>query len=84
MLTLARRAQAANARACREGYLDFKRSANGPAKLVNLKRPRASDRIFAFSSISAPIPKSDLERDDETNVALQWADKYAQALSKPT
>ena len=35
-----------------EGYLDYKKAPNGQAKL-NYKRPKASDRIFSFSSTTA-------------------------------
>jgi len=62
-----------------EGLVDLKR--NGLPKLAN-KRPKASDRIFSFSSTTAPIAKSELDRDEETEVALRWAESYAAAVAR--
>jgi hypothetical protein len=65
-----------------EGFLDFKpRSAmNNSAKKE--RRTKASDRMFSFSSIGAPIPKSELDKDEETSVALKWAEEYEKASIK--
>ena len=70
-----------------EGFLDFKpRSMHANVSLSNAKKEnrklRASDRIFSFSSISAPIPRYELDKDEDAGVALKWAEEYAQAIAK--
>ena len=66
-----------------EGYLDFKpRSLHSSMAAKKDRRVRASDRIFSFASITSPIPKSELDKDEETPVALHWAEEYGKAALK--
>jgi len=65
-----------------EGFLDFKQRGGGSSGSSSKKEKklRASERIFSFSSMSAPIPKSELDKDEEAEVALKWAQEYKQAF----
>lgn len=66
-----------------EGFLDYKVRGGGiPSGGTNKKerKIRASDRVCSFSSLTAPMPKTELDRDEDSELALKWADKYEQML----
>ena len=56
-----------------DGLTDYK--PRNEALVTNIKRKlKASERLLSFSSLSAPISKSDLDRDDEVGIAKKWAE----------
>ena len=71
-----------------DSYLDFKpRSlpANASSVLGGQKKDRrlkGGDRLFSFSAMNAPIPKPELEREEDVSVAQKWADEYAKAVNR--
>jgi hypothetical protein len=65
-----------------EGYLDFKSRSSSSAVLKrDPRKAKASERIFSFSSVSAPIPKSDLEKDEDVLTTVHWAKEYANHIT---
>lgn len=61
-----------------EGFLDYKaRNDNG-----GKRKFKASDRVYSFSSLSAPIPKAELEKDVDAGAARRWAEFCENALEE--
>lgn len=68
-----------------DGYLDFKpRNATAASAMSarREKKTKASDRMLSFSSISAPIPKAELDKDEDAPSALHWAAVYTKSITK--
>lgn len=58
-----------------EGYLDSK-SRGSSSQVRRDRKSKAGERLFSFSSVSAPIPKSDLEKDEDALTTIHWAKEY--------